>query len=270
MLSEVARGGLENTPVYRVVPNLDGIALQEAFTHQPRQPTRRRDKRHTLRRDAREDSALVLPVPPTGVQEERRGVAPLLRAVTAAGEPPVAANVLEMRAMARERPAIVQRPANLAAMPCQPPEQHLDVDVVSVDVVQVHDVGVDLVELLQQLRRVALRVEPGAVGQAGQGTVKIHARLRCATAFVIAYRLVPATPEDVRVDAALLEALMEAAHDRPGGAVVEAVDLNVAQRAAEALAERERLVHENVGGRGVVEAIRHSGFLHTILSTMPV
>ena len=79
--------------------------------------------------------------------------------VTATSLPFVALHIREVRTVARESPAVVKGPLDLAIAGGEPLEQHLDVDVVAVQVVQVHDVGVYLVEALEQPPRRRLGVE---------------------------------------------------------------------------------------------------------------
>ena len=164
----------------------------------------RPDQRHSLGRDAREDAALILKVPGTVALANSHRISAELRAA------------LRARAMARERPAVVQGPPDLAAMIRQPAEQHLDVDPVAVDVVQVHHVGVDLVQEPQQPRRVVLGVEPGALVQADEGAVGKVAGPRGDAPLVVVDRLVATAPEDVGVDAMFDQPSVEVAHDGAG------------------------------------------------------
>ena len=85
--------------------------------------------------------------------------AELRATVTATSLPFVALHIREVRTVARERPAVVQGPLDFAVVGGEPLEQHLDVDVVAVQVVQVHDVGVYLIETLEQAPRRSLGVK---------------------------------------------------------------------------------------------------------------
>ena len=271
-LAEVTRSRPEDGPVDGVVAHLDGVVPEEALADEARKPVRRRYQGHPIRRHARECPPLVGEVPRAVAPTERLRVGVELRAsprVRAMRLPLRALYICEVRAMAREGPAVVQRPPDPAAVSREPPEEHLDVDPVAVDIVQVHHVRVDLVEQRQQPRGVPLRMEAHAVVSADHGAVRQVSEPGRDAALMVAHGLVPPAPEDVGVHAPLGQGAVEAPHDGPRRPVVEAVQLDVAQRPTQPLRESERLVDEGVGRRGVVGA-RHSDFLHTILSTTPV
>lgn len=87
----------------------------------------------------------------------------LLWTIVAPIPPSVASCVQKMRAMTRERPAVMERPAHLAAMPSEPVEEYLDVHVVTMQIVQVNDTGIDLLELGKEPLRRSLGVEARAI-----------------------------------------------------------------------------------------------------------
>ena len=75
--------------------------------------------------------------------------------------------VSEVIAMPRKRPAVVQGPLHAAVMRGEPLEQHLDVHIVAVEVVQVYHVGLELVQASEQAPRRRLGVEPSLAVKAG-------------------------------------------------------------------------------------------------------
>ena len=95
-----------------------------------------------------------------------------LRALKTTCFPSVAADKIKMCAMSCERPAIVQCPVNFFAAGFQILEQPLDVDVISMDVVQPNHVRVIGLYLLQKGACGALGAKAMAVEHTGLHTVQ--------------------------------------------------------------------------------------------------
>ena len=112
---------------------------------------------------------------------------------------------------------------------------------------QVHHIGIDLVQALEQFCGISLRVEAHAVMQTCHGAVGEVAGLRSAALLMVAYRVVATAPEDVRVNPALSQLMVKVAHYGTGGTVVKAVELDVAQRASQTFTQSECFVDERVG-----------------------
>ena len=87
----------------------------------------------------------------------------------------------------------------------KPFEKHLDVDVVPMDVVQMHDIGVDSIEFFQQTFRVSLRIETHSIEKTRHDSVMVYAQLRRTALFMIVDRFMPATPKNIRVNTLLGE-----------------------------------------------------------------
>lgn len=102
----------------------------------------------------------------------------LLRTIMAPIPPSVASYIQKMRAMARERPAVMKRPAHLAAMPSEPIEEYLDVHVVTMQIVQVNDTGINLLELGEEPPRRSLGMEARAIIKTRLQDINVKFNLR--------------------------------------------------------------------------------------------
>ena len=147
--------------------------------------------------------------------------------------------------MARERPAIVQRPLHAAAVRCQPFEKHLDVHIVPVDVVQMHHIGVDLVKPSEEPPRGTARMKPGATVEARPQNIAVEPEVGAELQLALALGRAPPAPANVRIDALVEKLSVQPHHDGARRTVGNAVHLHALQ--------------------GFVQPFRH-----TILSTMLV
>ena len=202
-LAEVTRGGLEHVRINGVVTHLHGVPGQETLPHQVREPLRRRDELHAPGRYQVEEPLLLVEIPRAGCLGVCLRVGAELRAplfeVRTVGLPLCALHICEVRTVARESPAVVQGPLDFAVVNGEPLEQHLDVDVVAVQVVQVHDVGPDLVEPGEQPCCRRLGVEAGTAVKAGLERVQMDFRVGGKTTLTGVLRGTASAPEGERV-----------------------------------------------------------------------
>ena len=106
---------------------------------------RHRHKREPVTK-RRKQFALQLIIAARPVNEQRTRISHQLRAVMAARLPSVATDEIEVGAMPRKRPAVVQRPHHLAVRTLQPAEQHFIVEIIAMHIVQMHHIWLQCIQ----------------------------------------------------------------------------------------------------------------------------
>ena len=129
--------------------------------------------------------------------------------------------------MARERPAVVQSPLHPAIMARKPREQHLYVHVVPVQVVQVHDIGLNRIQSRKQAPGDGLAVEAGFAVKARLKHVELHLQVGGEAHLVAILSIAAATPESIRILARGQKLLVLLHHDAAGRAVGHGVYVGV-------------------------------------------
>ena len=107
--------------------------------------------------------------------------------------------ISEVCAMARKSPTIMQRPTHLTRLRCQPLEKHLNINIVAMDVMQMHNIGLDFIEPFEEPGCISFRIETHPVEQTRLHSMRKVAKL-CSTALLtIVYGFMTTSPKNVRV-----------------------------------------------------------------------
>ena len=183
--------------------HLHVVLGEKALLDEVSQPPRGRYELHALWWQHGEQAFLLLKRPAhRSIRRNGFGVCPFLRArsrCSATSLPLHALHVREVDAVPRERPAIVQRPNHLTAVSGQPLEQHLDIDVVAQKEMQMHHVGVYLVQFAEEPARDRFGVETGLAIQARLQHVQANLGIACNALQALILFTVPAGPEHPRL-----------------------------------------------------------------------
>ena len=146
--------------------------------------------------------------------------------------------------MARERPAVVQGPFHAALTRRKPFKQHFNVDVVTVQIVKVYDIGLYLIKAFEQALRCSPGVKASLAVEACPKSIKLDLGIGSKSKFVVALPCAATTPENVRLLARGQKLLVLLHHDAAGRTIRHRIYVSI--------------------------HCHYRLFLHTILSTTPV
>ena len=157
------------------------------------------------------------------------GIAPMERAPPTVGFPFVASRHVEIRAMPRKRPAVVQRPDHGNVFLLDIPEQHRQIDIPAVQIVQVDHVGLQLPQPADQPCSSEGGKMPFQSRQSTQEMVQTvlekrpDVKMLCVLGGLLS---LPLSRDGVDREAVLLSAVRNLQHDVSRTAVIRGVDLN--------------------------------------------
>ena len=227
MLCAIIRiGRLEHRKVDSVADHPNRISPQIGLLHKPRQPLGRRDNGQAFH--AAEPFFLPAVHTPR-VVGQALGIAPMERAPPTVGFPFVASRHVEIRAMPRKRPAVVQRPDHGNVFLLDIPEQHRQIDIPAVQIVQVDHVGLQLPQPADQPRSSEGGKMPFQSRQSAQEMVQTvlekrpDVKMLCVLGGLLS---LPLSRDGVDREAVLLSAVRNLQHDVSRTAVIRGVDLN--------------------------------------------
>ena len=142
LFSRVSGGWAEHREVDAVMDHVDGVTAEEGLSDQVPQPCGGGDDRQI-----QPGKELLFPSEEGSAAVKKPAVFTPLRTVTASCLPPVTADHIEVGAVAREGPAVVEGPEDLDPAALKIGEQQLQIAVVAVDVVEMDGIGADPVQL---------------------------------------------------------------------------------------------------------------------------
>ena len=202
-VSETVILRFKDRQIYAIVDHGNGIILHKRLFHQISKPT---GWSHDGQIQPCKQILLFLVQRPASVKE--KAMIPILGTVLTTSSPPITVGHHEMRTVGCKRPAIVEGPDQLDFLLLEVTEQHTKMAVMTVDVMQMDQIGLDALQLRYDPFGSLFGVKAIITQHSGFAGLKTDvASVRVTDAQIVAIRL--AAVENIVLDSLLSQQLAD-------------------------------------------------------------
>lgn len=133
--------------------------------------------------------------------------------------------------MACERPAIVQCPLNLAIVMSEPIEQHGDVEIIAMEIMEMDDIGIYPIKIRKQALCSLLRMETRSTIKPCLQNIDLDPDIGGKLALMVVLSIAATTPKYIGVITRRQKLTMLAHHDATRRAIRYGIDMRVNRHA---------------------------------------